>query len=131
MAHDLFSFDSSVLLVRDIAGDYRPAEAGEVLQAAQRLLGQQLQGREVLSSPQVVRDFLRVMLGALVHEVFAVLMLDAQNRLIEYLELFRGTVSQASVYPRGGCQGVAGAQRGGADSGAQPSVGLSGAVAGR
>lgn len=100
MAHDLFSFDSSVLLVRDVAGDYRPADAGEVLQAAQRLLGQQLQGREVLSSPQVVRDFLRVKLGALEHEVFAVLMLDAQNRLIEYVELFRGTVSQASVYPR-------------------------------
>ncbi len=100
MAHDLFSFDSSVLLVRDAAGDYRPADAGEVLQAAQRLLGRQLQGREVLSSPQVVRDFLRVKLGALEHEVFAVLMLDAQNRLIEYVELFRGTVGQASVYPR-------------------------------
>lgn len=100
MAHDLFSFDPSVLLVRDVAGDYRPADAGEVLQAAQRLLWQQLQGREVLSSPQVVRDFLRVKLGALEHEVFAVLMLDAQNRLIEYVELFRGTVSQASVYPR-------------------------------
>ncbi len=100
MVHDLFSFDSSVLLVRDVAGDYRPADAGEVLQAAQRLLGRQLQGREVLSSPQVVRDFLRVKLGALEHEVFAVLMLDAQNRLIEYVELFRGTVTQASVYPR-------------------------------
>ena len=100
MAHDLFSFDSSVLLVRDVAGDYRPADAGEVLQAAQRLLGQQLQGREVLSSPQVVRDFLRIKLGGVEHEVFAVLMLDAQNRLIKYVELFRGTVSQASVYPR-------------------------------
>ena len=87
MVHDLFSFDSSVLLVRDVAGDYRPAEAGEVLQAAQRLLGQKLQGREVLTSPQAVRDFLRVKLGALEHEVFAVLMLDSQNRLIEYVEL--------------------------------------------
>ncbi|CAN5756612.1 hypothetical protein BH11PSE13_BH11PSE13_42130 [soil metagenome] len=100
MAHDLFSFDSSVLLVRDVAGDYRPADADEVLQAAQRLLRQQLRGREVLSSPQVVRDFLRAKLGTLEHEVFAVLMLDAQHRLIEYVELFRGTVSQTSVYPR-------------------------------
>lgn len=73
MAHDLFSFDSSVLLVRDVAGDYRPAEAGEVLQAAQRLLGRQLQGRDVLSSLQAVRDFLRVKLGAIEHEVFGVL----------------------------------------------------------
>ena len=93
------SLDSS-LLVRDVTGDYRPANADEVLQAAQRLLGAQLRGREVLSSPQAVRDFLRVKLGGLEHEVFAVLMLDAQNRLIEYVELFRGTVSQASVYPR-------------------------------
>lgn len=54
----------------------------------------------MLTSPQAVRNFLRVKLGALEHEVFAVLMLDAQNRLIEYVELFRGTVSQASVYPR-------------------------------
>ncbi|CAA2110505.1 hypothetical protein VVAX_06744 [Variovorax paradoxus] len=100
MAHDLFPFDSSVLLVRDVAGDYRPAEAGEVLQAAQTLLARQLRGQEVLSSPQAVRDFLRVKLGALEHEVFAVLMLDSQNRLIEYVELFRGTVSQATVYPR-------------------------------
>ena len=93
------SIESS-LLVRDVTGEYRPANADEVLQAAQRLLGAQLRGREVLTSPQAVRDFLRVKLGALEHEVFAVLMLDAQNRLIEYVELFRGTVSQASVYPR-------------------------------
>ena len=85
------SLESS-LLVRDITGDYRPANADEVLQAAQRLLGAQLHGREVMSSPQAVRDFLRVKLGGLEYEVFAVLMLDAQNRLIEYVELFRGTV---------------------------------------
>ena len=100
MAHDLFPFDPSVLLVRDWAGGYRPAEADEVLRAAQRLLNKQLRGCEVLSSPQVVRDFLQVKLGALQHEVFAVLMLDAQNRVIEYVELFRGSVSQTSVYPR-------------------------------
>jgi DNA repair protein RadC len=55
---------------------------------------------EVLNSPQVVRDFLWVKLGALEHEVFAVIHLDAQNRVIEYVEMFRGTVSQTSVYPR-------------------------------
>lgn len=59
-----------------------------------------MRGREVLGSPQVVRDFLRVRLGGLEHEVFAALMLDAQHALIEYVELFRGTVSQTSVYPR-------------------------------
>ncbi len=93
------SFDPS-LLVREAAGDYRLANADEVLQAARHVLGAQIRGCDVLNSPQVVRDFLRVKLSALEHEVFAVLMLDAQTRLIEYVELFRGTVSQASVYPR-------------------------------
>jgi DNA repair protein RadC len=93
------SLDSS-LLVRDVTGDYRPANADEVLQAARRVLAGQMRGCEALTSPQVVRDFLRVKLGALEHEVFAVIHLDAQNRVIDYVEMFRGTVSQTSVYPR-------------------------------
>lgn len=93
------SLDSS-LLVRDVTGDYRPANADEVLQAAQRVLAGQMRDCEALTSPQVVRDFLRVKLGALEHEVFAVIHLDAQHRVIDYVEMFRGTVSQTSVYPR-------------------------------
>ena len=105
MAHDLFSPSlepSAVasLLVRDVAGSYRPAEPAEVLQAALRVLADQLRGSEMLSSPQLVRDFLRIKLGTLEHEVFAVIHLDAQHRVIEYVEMFRGTVSQTSVYPR-------------------------------
>ncbi len=93
------SLDSS-LLVRDVTGDYRPANADEVLLAAQKVLAGQLRGSEALNSPQVVRDFLRVKLATLEHEVFAVIHLDAQNRVIDYVEMFRGTVSQTSVYPR-------------------------------
>lgn len=93
------SVDSS-LLVRDVAGDYRPAKADEVLQAALRVLAGQMYGSEALTSPQVVRDFLRIKLGTLEHEVFALIHLDAQNRVIDYVEMFRGTVSQTSVYPR-------------------------------
>ena len=93
------SFDSS-LLVRDVAGDYRPAKADEVLQAALRVLAGQMYGSEALTSPQVVRDFLRIKLGTLEHEVFAIIHLDAHNRVIDYVEMFRGTVSQTSVYPR-------------------------------
>lgn len=93
------SLDSS-LLVRDVTGDYRPANADEVLQAALRVLAGQMRGCEALTSPQVVRDFLRLKLGTLEHEVFAVIHLDAQNRVIDYVEMFRGTVSQTSVYPR-------------------------------
>ena len=53
-----------------------------------------------MSSPQVVKDYLRVQIGALEHELFMVLFLDAQNRLICAREMFRGTVTQTSVYPR-------------------------------
>ena len=93
------SIDSS-LLVRDVASSYRPAEPAEVLQAALRVLAGQLRGTEMLSSPQAVRDFLRIKLGTLEHEVFAVIHLDAQHRVIAYVEMFRGTVTQTSVYPR-------------------------------
>ncbi len=107
MSHDLFSSfasidspNSSVLLVRDVAGDYRQVDADEVLQAAQEVLLARVRGGDVLGSPQAVRDFLRVKLGTLAHEMFAVVHLDSQNRVIDYVEMFRGTVSQTSVYPR-------------------------------
>lgn len=100
MSNVTSSFDSSSLLVRDQQGDYRPANADEVLRAARRVLGQRVRRGSALNSPQMVRDFLRIKLIALEHEVFAVLMLDAQHRVIEYQEMFRGTVTQTSVYPR-------------------------------
>lgn len=107
MSHDLISpsvsFDSSsssVLLVRDVAGDYRQVDAAEVLQVAQQVLLGRVYGSDVLGSPQAVRDYLRVRLGTLEHELFAVVHLDAQHRVIEYVEMFRGTVTQTSVYPR-------------------------------
>jgi DNA repair protein RadC len=88
------------LLVREPGRKYRPARPEEVLQAAQTLLLQQVRACDVMGSPKAVRDFLRFRLGGLEHEVFAVLLLDAQNALIRYVELFRGTVTQTSVYPR-------------------------------
>lgn len=53
-----------------------------------------------MNSPQAVKDFLRMKLGHLEHEVFGVLFLDAQHRVIEFREMFRGTLTQTSVYPR-------------------------------
>jgi DNA repair protein RadC len=53
-----------------------------------------------ISSPGAARDFCRLQLGSLPHEVFGVLWLDAQNRLIAFDEIFRGTLTQTSVYPR-------------------------------
>ena len=66
----------------------------------QRLLAAQVRGSDLMDSPAVVKDFLRSRLGHLPHEVFAVVHLDAQNRVLDYVEMFRGTVSQTSVYPR-------------------------------
>ena len=53
-----------------------------------------------LSSPESVKDYLRLTLAGLEHEVFIVLLLDAQNRLLDADETFRGTLTQTSVYPR-------------------------------
>ena len=53
-----------------------------------------------LTSPTAVRDYLRLLLHNRQHEVFVVVFLDAQNRVIEAKELFRGTLTQTSVYPR-------------------------------
>jgi len=53
-----------------------------------------------LNSPQIVADYLKLHIAARPHEVFVCLFLDAHNRLIEAREMFRGTLTQTSVYPR-------------------------------
>jgi DNA repair protein RadC len=81
-------------------GPAKRAEIAAVMELARRSLAQQLSERPVFDSPQRVKDFLRLQIAHLGHEVFAVLFLDAQNRLIELEEMFRGTLTQTSVYPR-------------------------------
>jgi DNA repair protein RadC len=65
-----------------------------------RSLLETLRHRDALSSPSSVRDYLRVSLAGRDYEVFMVLFLDAQNRVIASEEMFRGTLTQTSVYPR-------------------------------
>jgi DNA repair protein RadC len=81
-------------------GPAKRAELAAVLEIARRALSQQLKAAPVFDSPQKVKDFVALRLGALNHEVFGVLFLDSQHRLIEMQELFRGTLAQTSVYPR-------------------------------
>ena len=81
-------------------GPAKRAELVAVLELARRVLAQQLKEREVLGSPQAVKHFLQLHLGGRSYEVFAVLFLDSQNRLLTLEELFRGTLTQTSVYPR-------------------------------
>ncbi len=80
-----------------------PAKASQLaatLELARRAIAAEMSERDLLGSPRAVRDWLRLKLAALPHEVFAALWLDSQNRLIAYEELFRGTLAQTSVYPR-------------------------------
>ena len=81
-------------------GPAKRAELVAVLELARRALAQQLREREVFDSPDTVKHYLQLHLAAKGHEVFAVLFLDAQNRLLALEELFRGTLTQTSVYPR-------------------------------
>jgi DNA repair protein RadC len=81
-------------------GKAKYAQLQAVLALARRALGEQLAQGVSLSSPTAVRDYLRLSLAALPHEVFMVLLLDAQNRVIAAEELFRGTLTQTSVHPR-------------------------------
>jgi DNA repair protein RadC len=80
-----------------------PAKASQLaatLELARRALAERMKERDLLASPAAVRDWLRLQLGALPHEVFGALWLDARNRLIAWDELFRGTLTQTSVFPR-------------------------------
>jgi DNA repair protein RadC len=86
--------------IKGMGGTAKRAELVAVMELARRALGQRLKEREVFSSPGAVKQYLQLHLAGKTHEVFAVLFLDAQNRLVAMEELFRGTLTQTSVYPR-------------------------------
>ena len=81
-------------------GPAKFAQLQAVLELARRALGEELKAGLPLSSPQAVKHYLQLLLSSRQHESFAVLFLDVKNRLIASEELFRGTLTHASVYPR-------------------------------
>ena len=93
------SFDVS-LMVRDAQGRYLLATTDQILEAARQAIEHKMQRGEAFSSPAAVKEYLCAKLAGYEHEVFAVLFLDSQHRLIEYAEMFRGIIDSASVYPR-------------------------------
>ena len=99
MSQFSLSSDAS-LLVRDGRGRYRPASADQILDAARRVIDQKMQRGDEFTSPAAVKDYLRAKLAGFEHEVFAVLFLDTRHRLIDYTEMFRGTIDSAEVHPR-------------------------------
>lgn len=81
-------------------GPAKYAQLQAVLEMARRALSEDIRSGDVLRSPASVREYLRLVLQGREQEVFLALFLDAQNRVIEPEELFRGTLTQTSVYPR-------------------------------
>ena len=71
-----------------------------IVSQALELLACETRETDLLASPDAVRDYLRLLLGDRPHEIFAVVFLDAQHRVIATEEMFRGTLTQTSVYPR-------------------------------
>jgi DNA repair protein RadC len=81
-------------------GPAKYAQLQAVIEMARRSLSEQMGERDAMTSPRAVREYLTLSLGGRDHEVFVAMFLDAQNRLLGSEELFRGTLTQTSVYPR-------------------------------
>jgi DNA repair protein RadC len=98
----IMSFETTTagtLYVRDRA-DYRPATPQEVITAARGVLSRRFRRGSSLDSPGAVRDYLRISLAELEHEVFCMISLDTRHRLIAHTQMFRGTIDGSSVHPR-------------------------------
>jgi DNA repair protein RadC len=78
----------------------RSTRIAAVTELARRALSEEMRARDSLTSPAAVRAYLRLHMQELGHECFYVVFLDAQNRVIAAEQLFRGTLTQTSVYPR-------------------------------
>lgn len=91
---------SNQLLVENSQGQYFPATMDQVFEAARDAMQRKFHRGTPFTSPSLVRDYLWVQMASYEHEVFVALYLDNQHRLIACVELFRGTIDQAAVYPR-------------------------------
>ncbi|HEY3181028.1 MAG TPA: DNA repair protein RadC [Casimicrobiaceae bacterium] len=110
VAHDLLARHRSLTGLLDALGKGSPKSRGVGLakiaqlkagvELARRLLAEEIRAGSVLTSPEAVRDYLRLSLADLPHETFVVLFLDSQHRLLAADPMFRGTLAQTSVYPR-------------------------------
>lgn len=97
--HRLLHADSSEFGTLHGLGPAKYAQLQAALELARRAVAEQFR-REALCSPQAVRQFLRSQFALQTHESFMVLFLDVKNRLINCEEMFRGTLTHTSVYPR-------------------------------
>jgi DNA repair protein RadC len=81
-------------------GPAKQAELQAVLELSRRALAQQMTQQPIFDTPQTLFDFVRLQIGSKPYESFLVIFIDATQKLIAFEELFRGTLSMTSVYPR-------------------------------
>lgn len=86
--------------LQQVFADQAHEKCAVARELVQRLLHEDMQAGDALNSPHAVRDYLRLSLNGREHEVFIAIFLDAQHRVIDCEEMFRGTLTQTSVYPR-------------------------------
>ncbi len=96
----LFSASEADLCAVHGMGQAKYVQLQAVLEMAKRALVEDIKLTDALASPKAVRDYLKLTLARLPHEVFVAVFLTSQNRVIEVEEMFRGTLTQTSVYPR-------------------------------
>jgi DNA repair protein RadC len=96
----LFAANEGVFCAVPGLGPAKYAQMQAVMEMARRALEEHVTREDVLSSPQAVRDYLRLKLQTREHEVFVAVFLDTQNRVVAVEELFRGSLKETSVYPR-------------------------------
>lgn len=78
----------------------QPYQRHALVKQALTLIAAEVLDTPVFQNPDVIKDYLRLMLGDKPHEVFALVFLNAQHQVIEVKELFRGSLTQTTVYPR-------------------------------
>lgn len=96
----LFSADETTFCNFSGVGIAKYVQLQAVSEMARRALSEQLELGDAMNTPELVRDYLRLSLASKQHEIFVAIFLDAKNHMISAEELFSGTLTQASVYPR-------------------------------
>lgn len=90
---------SETPVIYRLSPDPKAAE-DQVIRHALKILEKRVKSGPLIDSPQTLRDFLKLRLAGLDYEMFSVLLLNSQHQFVHYEEMFRGTLTQASVYPR-------------------------------
>lgn len=104
MSQSILSFEAArvdtTLYVKDLEGRYTVASDEMIFTATRAAIERKYPQRIMINEPEIAADYFKNKLNSFEHEVFSIIFLDSQNRLIAYREMFNGTLASASVYPR-------------------------------